>query len=589
MDADETLPEAGYDIGEVIGRGGMGEVLLARDARIGRQVAVKRMRSDAPSREAVIRFLREARIQACLDHPAIVPVHELGRDADGRPYFTMKRLAGTTLQSRLVGLCRPVARDESDSISLSESLVTSVSPAALTRTLLHAFVDVCRAMDFAHARRVVHRDLKPANIMLGEYGEVYVLDWGVARELGFDRTASGGIDVAALDGQTHAGSLLGTPGYMAPEQARAEQVDVAADIYSLGCILFEILAGDPAHPPGAGALASNLANAVGSPAERRPGRDIAPELDALCVTALASDPAERPTARGLAAGVQRYLDGDRDLALRRALSAERLGAARRALARTRGGDEEARATAIRAASHAFALDPGSSEAAHLVTALILEPPRTISPGLAARLVEIDARFMAQQWRSATLAYAVFFLFLPVLMWQGVRDWPVVAGGYACIAAIVILGRSALSRRDVSAPLALALNTVFMILFARLYGPIFVLPGVLAVETFAWMSYPRFVDRPWLPMLLVAATLVIPIALEALGVLASTWHVRDGAIVTTSAALDLSRGATQIALVLIALATVVTAGVFSRALAKGRRDAQRDLEIQTWHLRHLLPT
>ena len=145
----------GYQLGPLIGRGGMGEVVLAHDPDIGRDVALKRMKAATP--ELVERFLREARIQARLDHPAIVPVHEVGRDADGVPFFTMKRVTGTTLEKQIE----------------TEKL----------QRLLRAFIEVCLAIDFAHARGVVHRDLKPSNIMLGDYGEVYVLDWGVARVL----------------------------------------------------------------------------------------------------------------------------------------------------------------------------------------------------------------------------------------------------------------------------------------------------------------------------------------------------------------------------------------------------------------------
>src|SRR5690348_4107498 len=150
---------AGYDLGGVLGRGGMGEVIEAHDRRIDREIAVKRLRGDQPSEEAVARFLREAKIQARLDHPAIVPVHELGTDDRGLPYFTMKRLEGVTLAAR-------------------------IAARAPLPELLRAFVDVCFAVERAHERGIVHRDLKPANIMVGRYGDVYVLDWGVARVLG---------------------------------------------------------------------------------------------------------------------------------------------------------------------------------------------------------------------------------------------------------------------------------------------------------------------------------------------------------------------------------------------------------------------
>src|SRR5258707_2754121 len=210
------LAPAGYAIGELLGKGGMGEVLLAEDCRIGRKVALKRMRAANPSEEALARFLREARIQARLDHPAIVPVHELGYDADGRPYFTMKRLAGTTLQATL---------DD---------------PAASEKAMLRAFVDVCLAIELAHSQHVIHRDLKPSNIVLGNYGEVYVLDWGISRLVDERDAPSKGEAVAPDDaGATLAGAVLGTPGYIAPELVHGEPIDTRADVVALGCILFE--------------------------------------------------------------------------------------------------------------------------------------------------------------------------------------------------------------------------------------------------------------------------------------------------------------------------------------------------------------
>src|SRR5262249_8384685 len=152
---------------------------------------------------AAVRFLREARIQARLDHPAIVPVYEHGHDGKGRPYFTMKPLAGVTLETVLSSGERTLQQ------------------------LLRAFVDVCNAIEFAHARGVVHRDLKPANIMLGHFGEVHVIDWGVA--------------LADEDAPEPPEVIVGTPGYMSPEQLHGELVTSAADVYALGAMLFEIL------------------------------------------------------------------------------------------------------------------------------------------------------------------------------------------------------------------------------------------------------------------------------------------------------------------------------------------------------------
>src|SRR5690349_12150007 len=197
------LPDR-YALGTSLGVGGMGEVLVATDKQIEREVAIKRMRI-APTPDAVARFVREAKIQGRLDHPAIVPVHELANDADGRPFFVMKRLTGTTLAEILA------------------------KPGMHTRQkLLRAFADVCLAIEFAHARGVIHRDLKPANIMLGEFGEVYVLDWGVARVVGEpDDVEASTSDTPPADA-TEAGAILGTPGYIAPELLRGEPIDMRA-------------------------------------------------------------------------------------------------------------------------------------------------------------------------------------------------------------------------------------------------------------------------------------------------------------------------------------------------------------------------
>ncbi|HEX7837328.1 MAG TPA: serine/threonine-protein kinase, partial [Kofleriaceae bacterium] len=242
---EDALPPlvAGYEIGEMLGRGGMGEVLLGHDGTIGRDIAIKRMRQPDASFEAETRFLREAKIQARLQHPAIVPVHELGRDADGRPYFTMKRLAGRTLY-QLLGEAPP--------------------------RLLRAFVDVCLAIEFAHSCGVIHRDIKPTNIMLGDFGEVYVLDWGVARVLGEGDEHPSVRDIVTAPGETQTGAAMGTPGYMAPEQALGYGITPAVDVYALGCVLFEILTGEPLHPRGVSGAANAIAHPTEAPSARRP-------------------------------------------------------------------------------------------------------------------------------------------------------------------------------------------------------------------------------------------------------------------------------------------------------------------------------
>ena len=372
-------PLRGYQVGKLLGRGGMGEVVLARDERIGRDVAIKRMRGTRPGDVGVVRFLREARIQARLEHPAIVPVHELGEDVDHQPYFTMKRLSG---------------------ITLAEQLALPAPP--LRQKLLRAFVEVCRAVEFAHASGVVHRDLKPANVMLGDFGEVYVLDWGLARVVGEPEPLSVAAGVDSLAGETQPGAILGTPGYMSPEQVRgASDVGPASDVYALGAILFELLAGEPLHVRGSAVLRSSLGPTDGSASQRQPERAIPPELDSLCIAALASDRAARPSASELAERIERYLDGDRDLERRRELAATSIAEAHTALASDVVGG---RARAMQAAGRALALDPESHDAAALVTRLMLEPATRLPPELEEELSASEARVQRRQSRVATLSF-----------------------------------------------------------------------------------------------------------------------------------------------------------------------------------------
>ncbi|MBL9018523.1 MAG: serine/threonine protein kinase, partial [Myxococcales bacterium] len=359
---DLAAPQHRYTLGPVLGRGGMGEVFSAIDEQIGRPVAIKRLRMTEPSRDALTRFLREARIQGRLEHPAIVPVHELWKDDMGRPFFVMKQLAGVTLGD-VLGKLAFGSHDAQKQFS--------------RQRLLRAFADVCLAIEFAHTRGVVHRDLKPANIVLGDFGEVYVLDWGVAKLMN-EAEAPSFSDVPSLHDapahdETAAGAILGTPGYIAPEQIRGEpDLDGRADVYALGTILFEILTLYPLHPRGQAAIASALNGIDARPSRRALDRVVPPELDAICVKATAVDKHDRyPTARALGDAVQQFLDGDRDVVLRRELARSELQTARSALAQGSGPKE--RRVAIRAAARALAFDPTSPQPADLLGRLMLEP------------------------------------------------------------------------------------------------------------------------------------------------------------------------------------------------------------------------
>ena len=561
--ADSSMP--GYKLRRKIGIGGMGEVVLARDNKLDRDVAIKRLRSAKPSEATVKRFLREAKIQARLDHPAIVPVHELGTDTKGQPYFTMKRLTGTTL-----------------AVHLKQRTKT-------LQELLRAFVDVCLAIDFAHKRGVVHRDLKPGNVMLGDFGEVYVIDWGVARMLDEKETIAASASTQVVEeNMTQAGTLLGTPGYMAPEQVDgASEVGPAADIYSLGATLFEILAGVTLHPRGGDALIARLGEYDPLPSHRAQDRQIAPELDEITRHALSPEATDRPTARQLADGVQRYLDGDRDVERRRALSVVELASAQAAFI---GGDVARRADAIRSAGRALALDPESREAAALITRLMLEPPSSHPKQLAADLASSESAMQQKQGQVAVKSLLAVLIFLGAAGFNGLRSVPVILGiaGWATlilVLAYTISRRPA--RRNEMWIIAIG-NTVLCALLSRLFGPLIITPVVSCIMAVSLTSYPQLMAHARIVIPMLVLGWIGPVLLELAGILSPTWSVTAGAIVTTSHAIELSSGPTSALLIFGNCMGIMVIGAFANALARSRREAQRSVEIQAWTLKQLLP-
>ena len=219
-------PGGRYELREEIGRGGMGVVYRAHDRELQRDVALKLLRAGADAADLARRLHREARVLASLEHPGIVPVHDVGALAEGTAFYVMKLVRGRRLDQWAA-----------EFPSLAERL--------------RAFERICETVAFAHAHGVVHRDLKPGNVMLGAFGEVLVMDWGVAKVLSDAAMAAGA--AAVHEGETAAGTVLGTPGYMAPEQAAgdARAIDARTDVYALGGLLHFLLAG---APPTAGPL-----------------------------------------------------------------------------------------------------------------------------------------------------------------------------------------------------------------------------------------------------------------------------------------------------------------------------------------------
>ncbi len=367
LPADESRDR--YTLTHLHGRGGMGQVWLAHDKALGRLIALKELRADQTDNAALrSRFLYEAKITSQLEHPGIVPVYELGQGE--APYYTMRFVRGRTLSEAIRAYHAKRATGQSASIERME--------------LLAAFVAICHAIAYAHSRGIIHRDLKGQNVALGDFGEVMVLDWGLAKRVGPGQVSSGDAGEAAdtiVSGApaaepgaattvssragtgesgdstmtdpnavrddsssnstltTHGGAaqpppsssstnrlpnpvsateheaslqgqVLGTPGYMAPEQARArhDQVDERTDVYGLGAILYEILTG---RPPFLGFRTADIIRRICQEAPTPPRKinlEVEPGLDAICLKALEKRPEDRYlSASELAQDMQRWL------------------------------------------------------------------------------------------------------------------------------------------------------------------------------------------------------------------------------------------------------------------------------------------
>jgi serine/threonine protein kinase len=304
-------------------KGGLGEVFVARDEELRRDVALKEIRgSRADDPQSWARFLLEAELTGGLEHPGVVPVYGLGTYADGRPFYAMRFVRGDSLQDATERFHRPEAKRG----DRGERAVT-------LRGLLGRFVDVCNAVAYAHSRGVLHRDLKPGNIMLGPYGETLVVDWGLAKPLGGTDPASGPSEGALQPASasdvtpTRAGIAVGTPAYMAPEQAvrRLDELGSASDVYNLGATLYCLLTGlAPFRGGDAGQILQQVQRGD-FPRPREVEPSVPPALETICLKAMALRSRDRyASLRALADDIEHVLADEPVAAYREPLAA-RLG------------------------------------------------------------------------------------------------------------------------------------------------------------------------------------------------------------------------------------------------------------------------
>lgn len=558
----------------------MGEVRLCHDTRIGRDVALKVIRDErATTPQARTRFFKEARVQGQLEHPAVVPVYDLGATEGGRPYFTMKRVGGRTL---------------ADIIRVDDDEAYS------RRRLLSAFSQLCLAVDYAHERGIVHRDLKPSNIMFGDFGEVYVLDWGLAKTVD-DEERNEAEDAVSLDGidgsaDTIEGEVLGTPGYMAPEQLDGVHGNVGphTDIYALGAILFELLTSEPLHPRKTPqqAIGSTIGGADARTHARYPDREVPPELEEICVRATQYDGADRfKSVRALQQAVERFLDGDRDAQLRRELAQSYVDQAMEGFDTLEHDDADpaARRSVMNMITRALAFDPEHAEARGALMHLLTRPPSDVPEEVREQLETGRAQSERKAARGGVSAYLAWLPFAGVTLIMGVRSWGLLIAMLVLIAAGIVVSYvgSRAKKTQRWATGSLVISTITLVILSRLLGPLVLIPGLAGANALAFTQHAT--GRRRIGYVAIAAmAVVVPLLLETTGVWSPSYTFTEAGMLVVPHLASLPIAATLLLLALASVTTIVLPALLMREARDSVEESQEQLAVQAWQLRQLVP-